>query len=49
MLVVAIVALSFKVYRVYFLRDPDPWLLQPGHFSRWMQPPPPLFPGRPVP
>jgi hypothetical protein len=49
LMLVAIVALSFKVHRVYFLRDPDPWLLRPRHFSRRMSPPPPPFRGRPVP
>jgi hypothetical protein len=49
MMVVAIVALSFKVHRVYFLRDPDPWLLRSRHFSGWIVPPRPHFPARPVP
>jgi hypothetical protein len=46
---VLIVALSFKVYRVYFLHDPDPWLLHPRYFARWTAPPRPLPPLRPAP
>jgi hypothetical protein len=38
MMVVAVVALSLKVRWVYFLRDPDPWLLHPRYFSRWIPP-----------
>jgi hypothetical protein len=34
MLVVAVVALSFKVHRVYFRHDPDPWLLHRRYFAR---------------
>jgi hypothetical protein len=38
MMVVAVVALSFKVHRVYFRHDPDPCLLHPRNFARWMPP-----------
>jgi hypothetical protein len=49
MMVVAIVALSLKVHRVYFLRDPDPWRLRSRHVSGRIVPPRPHFPARPVP
>jgi hypothetical protein len=49
MRVVAIVALSVKLHRVYFRHDPDPWLLRPAHFARWFPQPRPLPSARPVP
>jgi hypothetical protein len=48
-MLVAVVALSFKLHRVYFRHDPDPWLRRPRHFSRWVAPRPPLNPARPIP
>jgi hypothetical protein len=49
MMVVAVVALSFKVHRVYFRNDRDPWILHPRYFARWTAPPRPLAPARPMP
>jgi hypothetical protein len=49
MMVVAVVALSFKVHRVYVRNDRDPWVLHPRYFARWAAPPRPLHPGRLVP
>jgi hypothetical protein len=44
-----VVALSLKAHRVFFHRDPDPWLLHPRYFARWTAPPSPLLPARPAP
>jgi hypothetical protein len=49
MMVVAVVALSFKVHRVYVRHETDPWLLRPAHFARWFPQPRPFAPARPVP
>jgi hypothetical protein len=49
MMVVAIVALSLKVHRVYFRHDPDPWLLRPTHFARRFRQPRRSIPARPAP
>jgi hypothetical protein len=34
MMVVAVVALSLKVHRVYCRHDHDPWMLHPTYFWR---------------
>jgi hypothetical protein len=49
MMVVTVVALSFKAHRVYCRHDPDPWMLHPRYFARWFSRPRPAYPARPVP
>jgi hypothetical protein len=49
LMIVAIVALSLKLHRVYFDNDPDLWLIRPAHFARWTAPTRPLPPARPMP
>jgi hypothetical protein len=49
MMIVAVVALSFEVHKIYVLHEPDPWLLRPTHFARWLPRPRPFLPARPAP